>query len=183
LALDGSGTRPGWAGRRDQWCTAPRSHSGKKTRPRKADPIFAYRQCERGFGGNKLGEPARRFRKHEQRHPNSSFSAPHISRQRKRDEAPPAFVKKRRMGWELELYGLNGLRVSPGDELPGNVGREHPTNFCSALFPHVGVSTISPRFDHLVLDHWGDAGQPDCPNGLARRLTLEGFSVWWAATS
>jgi hypothetical protein len=90
-----------------------------------------------------------------------------------RDEAH-AYIKNK-FGWEFELHGLERLRVLLATTCK-EVIANHPQIFCSPFFPTAGGLSISPRYDHLVLDHL-DADNT-IAQWLTRRLTLAGFHVW-----
>lgn len=144
-------------------------HSGKNGDTKAT--IFAY--SVREDWRKKLGEDSEKIPKHE--HPCNKLvflCTAHFSAT-ERDEAH-AFVKEK-YGWEFELYGLERLRVLLATTCK-EVVANHPQIFCQPFFPAVGGLSISPRFDHLVLDHL-DADNT-IAQWLARRLTLAGFRVW-----
>jgi hypothetical protein len=78
-------------------------------------------------------------------------------------------------GWSVELYGLerlsNMLRTTHRELVA-----QHPQIFCPPFFPSAGGLSLSPSFDHLIVDHVDeDSG---LAHWLARRLTLAGYHVW-----
>jgi hypothetical protein len=132
--------------------------------------IFAY--SVREDWRKKLDEDSDKIRKHG--HPCDSLvflcTAPFTATER--DEAY-AYIKA--FGWDFELYGLERLRVLLATTCK-EVVANHPQIFCSPFFPTVGGLSISPRFDHLVLDF--EDADSTIAQWLARRLTLSGYRVW-----
>src|SRR5262249_8304496 len=78
-------------------------------------------------------------------------------------------------GWELNLYGLERLRV-----LLATVHRQvianHPQIFSPPFFPQAGGLTVVQSPDYLVIDY-ADSDEA-LATWLARRLNLEGYQVW-----
>ncbi|MBX3452759.1 MAG: hypothetical protein KF777_24700 [Planctomycetaceae bacterium] len=77
-------------------------------------------------------------------------------------------------GWELELYGLERLRVTVAAD--ATLITQHPQIFHPAFFPEAAIASLPSVRDYLVLD-FCDA-DVHLGTWLARRLTLAGYSVW-----
>lgn len=78
-------------------------------------------------------------------------------------------------GWDLEIYGLERLGVL-FRTTHRSVLAHHPTIFCPPFFSVAGGLSLSPSFDHVIVDHVDDDAA--LAHWLARRLTLAGYSVW-----
>jgi hypothetical protein len=133
--------------------------------------IFAY--SVREDWRNKLGEDSEKIAKHGHKCDKLVFLSTAFFTATERDEAH-AYIKDT-FGWEFDLFGLERLRMLLSTTCK-EVVANHPQIFCPPFFPVVGGLSISPRFDHLILDH------VDADNTialwLARRLTLAGYRVW-----
>ena len=85
-----------------------------------------------------------------------------------------------RFGWDLELYGLERLRVL----LAGNLRHllaQHQSIFHPPFFPARGGLSISECRDTLVVDHVAD--DHALATWLARRLQLAGYKTWCYGTA
>lgn len=133
--------------------------------------IFAY--SVREDWRKKLGEDSEKIPRHGHTCDRLVFLCTAHFTATERDDAH-AHIKDT-FGWDFELYGLERLRVLLATTCK-QVIANHPQIFCPPFFPAVGGLSISPRFDHLVLDHL-DA-DTTIALWLARRLTLAGFRVW-----
>lgn len=81
-------------------------------------------------------------------------------------------------GWDLELYGIERLRLllaSPHR----HVVAAHPHIFSPPFFPQAGGLSLTESRDHVVID--GHAGEEALATWLARRLQLVGYLVWCRA--
>lgn len=87
---------------------------------------------------------------------------------------------RKRYGWDLELYGLERLRLMLTSTQPHLLAR-HPQIFVPPFFPRVGGVSIAESRDLLVLDHV----EPDyaLAHWLARRLELCGYGTWCVGVS
>ena len=83
-------------------------------------------------------------------------------------------------GWELELYGLERLRVRLAGELRHLVAR-HPAIFCPPFFPRRGGVSIAESRDTLVIDHVDE--DHALAAWLSRRLQLAGYRTWCFGTA
>lgn len=167
MALDGYRNIEPLGGSKDKGRDALHSDkngNGKTT-------IFAY--SVREDWRKKLGEDSEKIRTHGHPCDRLVFLCTAHFTATERDEAH-SFIKDT-FGWGFELYGLERLRVLLGTTCK-EVVANHAQIFSPPFFPTVGGLSVSPRFDHLVLDHL------DADNTfalwLARRLTLVGFRVW-----
>lgn len=84
-------------------------------------------------------------------------------------------VVERDFGWSLDLYGLERLAVLLRTT-HNRVLAQHPQLFCPPFFPVAGGLSLSPAFDHVILDH-ADSDTA-LAHFLARRLTLAGYRTW-----
>jgi hypothetical protein len=90
-----------------------------------------------------------------------------------RDEAV-GFVQEE-FSWQLDLFGLERLRVFLTGAYPHIVAK-HPQIFCPPFFPVAGGLSLAFSRDYLIVD-FADTDEP-LATWLARRLTIEGYSVW-----
>ncbi len=82
---------------------------------------------------------------------------------------------KSHYGWQLELYGLERLRVLLST-IRTQIVANHPSIFCPPFFPQAGGLSAVASPDYLVVDY----AAPDeaLATWLSRRLTLAGYQVW-----
>ena len=87
---------------------------------------------------------------------------------------PSALFKKNSHGIST-LFGLERLRVLLTGAYPHIVAR-HPQIFGPPFFPVAGGVSLAFSRDYLIVD-FADTDEP-LATWLARRLTIEGYSVW-----
>lgn len=85
-----------------------------------------------------------------------------------------------RFGWELEICGLERLRIRLASNLKHLIA-SHPAIFCPPFFPRRGGLSIAESRDTLVIDHAPD--QYALATWLSRRLQLAGYRVWCYGTA
>jgi hypothetical protein len=167
MALDGFATIEPLGGSKDKGRDAinvDRSAFGKTT-------VFAY--SVREDWRDKLEEDATKIRTHGHTCQRFVFlcTAPFTATQR--DEAI-GFINDE-FGWPLELYGLERLALMMRTTHQQVVAK-HPQIFVPPFFPTAGGLSISPSFDHVIIDH--DDHDTGLAHWLARRLSLAGYFVW-----
>lgn len=81
---------------------------------------------------------------------------------------------KNTFGWDLDLYGLERLRITLTSEL---IAR-HPSIFTPPFFSHSGGLVFSLCRDHVIIDFVEEAEDKAFGAWLARRLTLAGYNTW-----
>lgn len=90
-----------------------------------------------------------------------------------RDKAVAAIRDK--FGWNLELYGLERLRILLSATHP-QVVANHPHIFSSQFFPQAGGVSLVHCRDMVVIDN--DEADDALACWLYRRLMLEGYRAW-----
>lgn len=133
--------------------------------------IFAY--SVREDWRKKLDEDASKIAAHGHACTRLVFLSTAIFTASERDSAVADI--KAQFGWELELYGIERLRVL----LVGpcrHVIAAHPQIFTPVFFHQAGGLTVVEARDHLVIDHAG-IDEP-LASWLTRRLRLAGYKVW-----
>jgi hypothetical protein len=133
--------------------------------------IFAY--SVREAWRKKLDEDATKIQSHRHRIERLVFLCTSCFTPSERDEAVATIAQ--RFGWDLELFGLERIGVMLRTTHKAVVAN-HPQIFCPPFFPVAGGLSLSPSFDHVVVDHV-DA-DAHVAHWLARRLTLLGYRVW-----
>lgn len=135
------------------------------------ETVFAY--SVREDWRDKLDEDAEKVKKHG--HPCSRlvFLSTAIFTASERDNAIADI--KSTFGWELDLYGIERLRVLLAGPCR-HVVTGHPQIFTPPFFPQVGGLSLVEAPDHLIIDH-ADADEP-LASWLTRRLRLAGYKVW-----
>jgi hypothetical protein len=125
----------------------------------------------------KLAEDATKIRIHGHKCSHLAFICTALYSSSERDEAV-SYIQKE-FGWNLELYGLERLRVLLATK-HGHVIAKHPQIFTPPFFPTAGGVTLAFSPDYLVIDH-ADSDEA-LAVWLARRLTLQGYFVWCRST-
>jgi hypothetical protein len=133
--------------------------------------IFAY--SVRDNWRKKLAEDCEKIRSHGHHCRHVMFSCTSTYTPAERDEAV-TWVKTV-FGWQLDLYGLERLRILLGTVHPQIIAN-HPHIFCAPFFPDAGGLTTVDSPDHLIIDY-ADSDEA-LATWLARRLTLDGYRVW-----
>lgn len=133
--------------------------------------VFAY--SVREDWRDKLDEDAEKIRKHG--HPCSRlvFLSTAVFSASERDKAIADVSSN--FGWELELYGLERLRVLLAGPCR-HVIAGHPQIFTPPFFPQAGGLSVVEARDHLIIDH--AVSDEPLASWLTRRLRLVGYKVW-----
>ncbi|MFO7918796.1 MAG: TIR domain-containing protein [Anaerolineae bacterium] len=133
--------------------------------------IFAY--SVREDWQVKLWEDARKIQKHGHSCYRLVFSTTAVFSAGERDEAIE--LTKDEFGWELELYGIERLRVLLDAQYP-HLKHSHPHIFPTQLLALQSRSQSLSDQDHLFISY---ASEDSVLAGwLAQRLTAEGYRVW-----
>jgi len=133
--------------------------------------VFAY--SVREDWRDKLDEDAEKISGHG--HPCSKlvFLSTAIFTASERDQAVADIRSK--YGWELDLYGLERLRVLLAGPCR-HVLAGHPQIFTPPFFPQAGGLSLVEARDHLIIDH--AESDESLAVWLTRRLRLAGYKVW-----